>query len=192
MTLEQALVSGESPGIAAAKYSSLSFSSEYFSALVSWIRARGLLSLLAAALAAAPVTALLQGAYFLARYRIESGGAPVPHVPSHGVVVSLTYRRNECDVVVATDPGGGGLDPERDPTPRSSRGGSATVPTRLPPLRRKPRKRPLRLLMIGYSLATGVGVSRSSAPVLPESIARSLSAALGGRAVFWTCVAEPG
>ena len=50
---------------------------------------------------------------------------------------------------------------------------------------------PLRLLVIGDSLAAGVGTSNSGTPVLPESIARGLSQALG-RAVSWTCVGNPG
>jgi len=51
---------------------------------------------------------------------------------------------------------------------------------------------PLRLLVIGDSLAAGVGVSESSTPILPESIAQSLSKAMDGRAVYWTCVGTPG
>uniref|UniRef100_A0A7S4NID9 SGNH hydrolase-type esterase domain-containing protein n=1 Tax=Odontella aurita TaxID=265563 RepID=A0A7S4NID9_9STRA len=59
-------------------------------------------------------------------------------------------------------------------------------------LRRAANTAPLRLLMVGDSLAAGVGVSKSATPVLPEVIAKSLSKGLGGRAVFWTCIAEPG
>ena len=51
---------------------------------------------------------------------------------------------------------------------------------------------PLRILVIGDSLAAGVGVTHSSTPVLPESIARTLSQRLGGRPVYWTCVGTPG
>eukprot|EP00934_Nitzschia_sp_Nitz4_P004652 Nitzschia sp. Nitz4//scaffold246_size28974//23364//25007//NITZ4_008088-RA/size28974-processed-gene-0.17-mRNA-1//-1//CDS//3329543930//4642//frame0 len=53
-------------------------------------------------------------------------------------------------------------------------------------------EKPLRLLVVGDSLAAGVGMSKSGTPVLPESIARELSKALGGRAVYWTCVGTPG
>ena len=52
--------------------------------------------------------------------------------------------------------------------------------------------KPLRLLVIGDSLAAGVGVSGNGLPVLPESIAKALSKALGGRVVYWTCVGTPG
>ena len=52
--------------------------------------------------------------------------------------------------------------------------------------------RPLRILIIGDSLAAGVGTSRSSTPILPETIAQALSKALDGRAVLWTCFGVPG
>lgn len=51
---------------------------------------------------------------------------------------------------------------------------------------------PLRLLVIGDSLAAGVGTVTSCTPLLPESIATSLSRDLGGRAVQWTVIGEPG
>lgn len=44
---------------------------------------------------------------------------------------------------------------------------------------------PLRLYVVGDSLAAGVGISKSGTPILPESIARSLSKQLGGRPVYW-------
>jgi len=50
---------------------------------------------------------------------------------------------------------------------------------------------PLSLLVVGDSLAAGVG-STSGTPKLPEAIARSLSKALGGRPVYWTCHGTPG
>lgn len=53
-------------------------------------------------------------------------------------------------------------------------------------------KPPLRILVIGDSLAAGVGTSKSSTPVLPESIALALSKALGGRPVYWICTGIPG
>ena len=48
------------------------------------------------------------------------------------------------------------------------------------------QERPLRLLVIGDSLAAGVGVSKSGVPVLPESIALALSKAYeGSKSFFW-------
>ena len=51
---------------------------------------------------------------------------------------------------------------------------------------------PLRILVIGDSLAAGVGVLQSATPVLPESMAKVLSHKLGGRPVYWTCIGQPG
>lgn len=51
---------------------------------------------------------------------------------------------------------------------------------------------PLRVLVIGDSLAAGVGMKDSSVPMLPQAIAHTLSVALQGRPVYWTCVGTPG
>jgi hypothetical protein len=51
---------------------------------------------------------------------------------------------------------------------------------------------PLRLLLIGDSLAVGVGQSFSSTTIMPEAIAKELSKELGGRPVMWTCHGAPG
>lgn len=49
----------------------------------------------------------------------------------------------------------------------------------------------LRLLVIGDSLAVGVGQSSSCTPVLPEEIAKELSKGTR-KAVYWTCAGESG
>jgi hypothetical protein len=52
---------------------------------------------------------------------------------------------------------------------------------------------PLRVLVVGDSLAAGIGQDpKSVLPVLPQSIAASLSQQLKGRPVYWTCVGSPG
>jgi lysophospholipase L1-like esterase len=51
---------------------------------------------------------------------------------------------------------------------------------------------PIRLLVIGDSLAIGVGQARQCTPVMPEVIAKTLSARLQGRVVYWTCHGAPG
>ena len=50
---------------------------------------------------------------------------------------------------------------------------------------------PLRLLVIGDSLAIGVGQTMACTPVLPETIASVISSAVK-RPVFWTCFGETG
>merc|ERR1712038_1289900 len=51
---------------------------------------------------------------------------------------------------------------------------------------------PLRLLLIGDSIARGVGQAHHCKPVLPQAMAKYLSQKLNGRAVYWTTMAEPG
>ena len=54
------------------------------------------------------------------------------------------------------------------------------------------QEKPLRLLVIGDSLAAGVGIRESHAPILPDSMAQVLSQEMNGRAVYWTCMGTPG
>jgi hypothetical protein len=53
-------------------------------------------------------------------------------------------------------------------------------------------RRPIRLLVIGDSLAIGVGQSKQCVPIMPETIAKTVSRELGGRVVYWTCHGAPG
>jgi len=137
------------------------------------------------------VIAIAQGTVEIIRYRICYGDAPAPVTPAHGVVV--------------VSPAGTG-------SPQSTKrkvcrhgcqsaGCSCEVGTRWRIasndqerfiVNKAKKELPLRLLCIGDSLAAGVGTSRSCTPILPEVIARSLSKAMGGRAVYWTCHGSPG
>jgi hypothetical protein len=55
------------------------------------------------------------------------------------------------------------------------------------------QQQPLRVLVVGDSLAAGIGQDPASVlPVLPQSIAASLSQHMRGRPVYWTCVGSPG
>jgi len=116
------------------------------------------------AAAAIPLGAAFQGYYFLSTYRREHGDAPFPITPSSGVVVvqNIENTRNKDKV-------------------RKYRFGYEVD-----------KIRPLRLLVVGDSLAAGVGITQSGTPILPESIAMSLSLELNGRPVYWTCVGTPG
>ena len=51
---------------------------------------------------------------------------------------------------------------------------------------------PLRILVLGDSLAFGLGQSHSAAPILPQSLSKSLSRHFDGRPVLWTCHGKPG
>ena len=146
--------------------------------------------------------------FFNIDYRRNHGNAPIPEIPSRGLVVvhsdhTTTTRRTAS---LTTQPANRSLSHRRltihgttfrplhnhaDAFPNNSSDAleddddddSIEIPS---------TTAPLRILVIGDSLAAGVGTRWSSTPVLPESIAAALSQALGGRAVFWTCVGVPG
>jgi hypothetical protein len=119
-----------------------------------------------------PVVAVAQGCMLLNEFRQLHGDAPRPVIPSRGVVV---VRSDDDD-----DDDGDDGDDDDDSENHSHHHYSSNA------------EEPLRLLVIGDSLAAGVGVTSSGTPVLPEVIAKALSRALNGRAVFWTCVGTPG
>lgn len=142
---------------------------------------------------ATPMLAIAQGGWLLAEYRMYHGDAPHPVSPSRGVVVvsprdaapaaSSTSRRASIASLGAPMMATSCEGSVKAELSNSGHDSSLEKANDLPPLR---------LLVIGDSLAAGVGTSRSATPVLPESIARSLSKALGGRAVYWTCRGVPG
>ena len=112
---------------------------------------------------------------------MNHGDAPRPDSPSRGLVVATAAETNDSSRGGTTGflswfGGGSGT---------TGAGGTSTTSS-------ASSLKPLRLLVIGDSLAAGVGVSQSSAPVLPEAIAQSLSQAQQGRAVYWTCIGTPG
>jgi hypothetical protein len=119
---------------------------------------------------AIPVTAVLQGIVMLNDYRLNHGDAPRPLMPARGVAVAVAVSENQSA--------------RQKSSILSWRRQSSDSDTNT--------SRPLRLLVVGDSLAAGVGISKSVTPILPESIARALSKASGGRVVYWTCVGTPG
>jgi lysophospholipase L1-like esterase len=133
------------------------------------------------AVVATPAAAVVQGCLMLSEYRRRHGRAPFPVSPSRGLVVvasASTARRTEAEEGSAVE------------TSASAAAAAAE---------RNQRQQPLRLLVIGDSLAAGVGTSGSGTPILPQSIARGLSRAAAGsggggglRAVHWTCIGTPG
>lgn len=187
--------------------------------LVSWVQTHTKW-LIIAAIFAVPAVALFQGAFFLARYRLQYGDeAPCPLLPSHGVAivspVDRIYVSNDiatesssfCSIFLGHDVPSRHEDSFKSNSKDIANGrfsdrgetseawGSTREKGSLSDfgrIRRAADAPAMRLLFIGDSLAAGVGVSKSATPVLPEVIAKSLSRALGGRAVFWTCIAEPG
>ena len=117
-----------------------------------------------------PLLAALEAGYIVLKYRSEHGSAPGPITPSHGTV-TVTVGDANVDAAAVND-----------------QTQFASVPAHISGRTLDP----LRLLVIGDSLAAGVGTSKSCTPVLPESIATALSRDLGGRTVQWTAFGEPG
>jgi len=120
-----------------------------------------------------PLIAILQGSLLLNDYRVNYSDAPRPLMPARGVAVAVEEDESKST---------------------SKRALSSWILNTFSSSsnRRTYHEQPLRLLVVGDSLAAGVGMSKSGVPILPESIARALSKALGGRAVYWTCVGTPG
>ena len=115
-----------------------------------------------------PLIAILQGSLLLNDYRVNHSNAPRPVMPARGVAVAIDEERTES--LSSWILHQFSSSPNHPPS----------------------HERPLRLLVVGDSLAAGVGMSKSGVPILPESIARALSKEMGGRAVYWTCVGTPG
>lgn len=158
-------------------------------------RIRRSIGLLTGITAGTSLLAIGQGSYLLYEYRKNHGMAPVPVMPSRGMVI-VTADDGEEDAHYYYNAG----DDQEGHTTSTNTTTTTTTQTITTLIRERigipfykgakqvqREKPPLRILVIGDSLAVGVGTSRSSTPVLPESIALSLSKAFGGRPVYWTC-----
>lgn len=163
----------------------------------------------AGVLVAMPALAFFQLAFFIAQYRMNYGDAPLPLTPTHGVVVvsprdalvpgnscnpswelysgETSGKKNDCCVRSE-----GTRNAEFTADCHSKKDWIRWDDDDIALIEKASCDPPLRLLVIGDSLAAGVGTCLSCTPILPEAIARSLSKALGGRAVYWSCHGEPG
>ena len=169
-----------------------------------------------------PALAILQGAIGILNYRNMFGDAPLPQTPSHGVVVvhpddkakeevtSSTTTSNETSTTTTTATQElQKLCPQRRPIAGLSLpslgcecttrgGGGCNLPAIMDRphlqhfLQKTVQEPPLRILVLGDSLAIGVGQRKSCTPIMPEVLAKTLSKQLGGRVVYWTCHGSPG
>lgn len=139
---------------------------------------------------ATPVAAVLQGVILLNDFRQRHADAPTPVTPSRGVVVAVHQTKKDIhsksNILTSLVRGNSAVNLEELMMQSASNSNPSTL------LEQSKQEPPLRILVIGDSLAAGVGVSETGTPVLPESIARTLSQRLGGRPVYWTCVGTPG
>lgn len=155
------------------------------SAAITWIVTRQFtISLLAAF--AVPFLAIAQGSLGILIYRLYYGDAPTPISPSHGVAQVGSPISSKTD---HHKPRLESIKHSVTPLlPKTSMDENFTRENSSSSLAQKP----LRLLVIGDSLAIGVGQSSTCTPVFPEVVARTLSRRLNGRVVYWTCHGAPG
>ena len=147
--------------------------SQYYYHSSSWKTAA---TLVLASVVATVVVAVVQGAVATIQYRRNFGDAPAPRLPCHGVVI-VAARPNKQEKRSIGRKGEG----------NSNDSGSNY---KLPP-DCSDDSDCLRLLVIGDSLAVGVGQTTCGYPVMPEEIAKELSKGLG-KVVYWTCCGESG
>ncbi len=133
-----------------------------------------------------PILTTAQGAYLLTKFRSNHKDAPYPKSPCQGIVIvspqdSMSDNANNSNQKFKNV--------QKWLTLWKN---NQIVNTNSLFRKEKLQKQsPLRIFVVGDSLAAGVG-STSGTPVLPEAIAKSLSKALGGRPVHWTCHGTPG
>lgn len=160
-----------------------------------------------------------EGISLLLQYRQFFGSkAPIPISPSHGVVAAIDRRngivqhdtcsssRNSMVVVDESTPStlttgicrnrivGDVLSAQHSLSSVDITEENYQFKTFVPSihLSHSLQMKPLRLLVIGDSVARGVGQSDSFYPLMPETLGAILSKHNGGRPVFWSAFGEPG
>ena len=142
-----------------------------------------------------PLVVTIQGCISLTALRIVFGKRPGPVTPRHGVVVAKPPQSNQHESIKQQ------TQTQSSEEPEESRVSSYKIPyppTTFPDREENKadyqflknhasKQRPLRLLVMGDSMAVGVGQCIWPTPLMPETVAKCLSAQLGGRPVYWTC-----
>lgn len=147
-----------------------------------------------------PFVGMVQGMMLLLSFRSRFGKVPKPHTPAHGVVVvhpkdgSAEQQQEDDGHVVSIRHSGlnnqdgcscaGGCRWRQGQN--LSKGDQTILDKALQ------EEEPLRLLVMGDSLALGVGTHESCTAILPEALAKTLSKQSKGRPVYWTCHGSPG
>lgn len=150
-------------------------------AVVAWTTTRRWSVTLGASISM-PFLAFMQGFFGMLSYRCFFGDAPKPMSPTHGVVVVHPKDKKQED----------GESSVPVPSPVTSPESCSASLEDASLLESALDKPPVRILIMGDSLAVGVGQAKTCTPVLPETIAKTISKRLGGRAVYWTCHGSPG
>jgi len=126
--------------------------------------------------------AIIQGTYGILKYRLFYGNSPHPEIPCHGVVIVDPKDR----VVSMSSVPSSSSFCLKSSSPEDVHYLSERA------INDKRTEPPLRMLVIGDSLAIGVGQKKFSTPIMPEAIAKTLSKAMGGRTIYWSCYGAPG
>jgi len=142
----------------------------------------------------------VEGMTTILRYRFFFGKAPIPVSPVFGVVVAAgeednTNSNDEEPIINLAE----------SSQERYTQLFNVSFPHAFKMYRTKTQrdndtlaaaltdeKPPIRILVMGDSIARGVGVTKSCTPIIPETVAKVVSTKMGGRPVFWTSLAENG
>ncbi len=140
------------------------------------------------------LTLFAQGVIHLITYRNNFGHAPIPQSPTHGVMVAYSNNTVSSTTMSGSDSHLDNMNQDIDTENETMMGYTFKAFSQLSSstLLTSPSQPPLRLLVIGDSLARGVGQANNCYPVLPQSLAKYLSQHLNSRAVYWTAMAKPG
>ncbi len=131
------------------------------------------------------------GIQYLMNYRAYFGDkAPIPFTPMHGVAIGKSVKDDSVD----------GPSPRKQTKNNSSTelfaeyqfNSFVDSPEEIDMMHEAQHKAPLRMLIIGDSIARGVGVSNTCYPSFAETLSTTLSKRFGGRPVYWTAHGEPG
>lgn len=169
-------------------------------AVIAWVSTKKWTAVLGAGLAM-PLLAIVQGSISILTFRLSFGDAPLPIVPSHGVVVvdpkDASENANDEENESSSSPTALSfrtpteqthlLGEEESSSPEESMMHSTMLGSGNARLQDAVKERPLTLLVVGDSLGIGVGQSKVATPIMPEVIAKTLSKKMGGRMVYWTC-----
>ena len=133
-------------------------------------------------------TLFAQGISLLLTYRRNFGNAPIPRSPSHGLIVARHDHHEMNDEFIIHEE----ADDSYNFKNYTFKAFYPKVISSHNQYHQQQQEPPLRLLVIGDSIARGVGQSHHCNPVFPQSLGKHLSMHLNNRAIYWTTMAEPG
>ncbi|GKY95929.1 hypothetical protein MPSEU_000553500 [Mayamaea pseudoterrestris] len=143
-------------------------------------------TLLATVVVVIVALAILQGATAMSRFRSNFAHVPLPQVPAHGLVIVQKQEQQMQQLQSSTSEYDIDQDQQVDLERYYSNDSSHYTYNN-----NDSHSTPLKLLLIGDSLAVGVGQSRECTPVLPQFISHELSKRTQ-KPVFWTVHGESG